>query len=76
MSDILKNPYPNRVFVGRLPLDTCVEEVEAFFSKKGEVVSVDLKQGMELCYAFVEYRKPEEAQTAIKKLHSKLQNIK
>ncbi|KAM1315859.1 hypothetical protein TB2_019030 [Malus domestica] len=54
------------IYVGNLPRDICMREVEDLFLKYGPIVDIDLKiPPRPPGYAFVEYEDPRDADDAI-----------
>jgi RNA recognition motif-containing protein len=65
----------NRLYVGNLPFNTTVEDLQAHFAKAGTVVSTevisDKFSGRSRGFAFVEMSNQDEANKAIAEFHGK-----
>lgn len=63
----------NKVFVGSLPFKTTNDELQALFSKVGNVTSAsvlfDKMTGRSKGFGFVEFATEEEARAAVEKLN-------
>ena len=57
-----------RVFLGNLPPDCRVKDIEQFLDKFGRVRQVLIKQGK---YGFAEFDHPRDADDAVRELHGK-----
>ena len=57
-----------RVFLGNLPPDCRVRDIEEFFIKYGKVRNVLIKQGK---YAFAEFDRVKDAEDAVYDMHGK-----
>jgi RNA recognition motif-containing protein len=66
---------PNRLFVGNLSYQTMENELQAYFSQAGTVLSVNLMldkvTGKSRGFAFVEFASAEEANKAVEQFHGK-----
>ncbi|KAJ2083609.1 hypothetical protein H4R24_000667 [Coemansia sp. RSA 988] len=57
----------NQLFVGRLPRNMEQSKLEDVFKEFGELSRCDIKQGVNLCYGFIEYSDSDNATKALEK---------
>ncbi|KAL7671924.1 hypothetical protein ACOME3_006826 [Neoechinorhynchus agilis] len=55
----------SRIFVGNLPLGTRPDDLEALFSRYGQLMRCDLREGIRGGYAFIDYSGRREAEEAV-----------
>ncbi|KAG1170082.1 hypothetical protein G6F70_007933 [Rhizopus microsporus] len=56
------------LFVGRLPPDFDLSELEELFEKYGKIAECKIKKGNKFAFGFVDFEDPENAETAMKEV--------
>ena len=66
MNNCERKVVGNQIFVGPLPKNTSIKDLENIFLSYGKLTHCELKEGMHLAYGFIEFQDRRDAEKAIR----------